>query len=181
MAGYGLPGNYFDHPWEGEARLIQLFRRLGRGTLPLPASSNGAVTLGVHHKRHVGGRNDVCTPNVVLYGATKSFVHRFTEGLAGEYAKHGVHATVSVPGFTDTEVFLSNGVRAGSRAIQSSNWPREPDDCGTSRLRRVYERTKSCRPRAAPQAVRVACKPFARHFQICDDERALEDRTHSPG
>src|SRR5271156_6813307 len=43
--------------------------------------------------------------NDVLYSATKSMIHKFTEGIAAEYAASGVNCTVSVPGFTDTEIF----------------------------------------------------------------------------
>jgi hypothetical protein len=48
-------------------------------------------------------------PRDVLYCATKTMIEKFTEGLAAEYADQGILCTVSIPGFTDTEIYDSSG------------------------------------------------------------------------
>ena len=48
-------------------------------------------------------------PQDVVYCAMETMVERFTEGLAAEYADRGINCTVSIPGFTDTEIYDSSG------------------------------------------------------------------------
>ena len=57
------------------------------------------------------------TPGQVLYGASKSFLQKFSEGLAAEYEPHGIHCTASVVGGTDTELVQSSG---GAEWVESN-------------------------------------------------------------
>jgi uncharacterized protein len=49
------------------------------------------------------------TPNDVVYGATKALVRSFSLGIDSEFRRHGIRCTVSLPGFTDTEIFETSG------------------------------------------------------------------------
>jgi short-subunit dehydrogenase len=104
-AGYNMMGSYLRGSWEEDERFIrvlglstmELTRRLVSGMVDrqwgrvLNVSSTSAFMPG--------------SPGMVLYSGVKAMVHKFTEGLATEVARHGVHCTASAPGFTDTEAF----------------------------------------------------------------------------
>lgn len=47
------------------------------------------------------------SPNTVLYAASKAMMNRMTEGIAAECAGAGVNCTVSMPGFTRTELLAT--------------------------------------------------------------------------
>ncbi|MFI8975301.1 SDR family NAD(P)-dependent oxidoreductase [Nocardia asteroides] len=49
------------------------------------------------------------TPGDVLYGAGKALLMRFSEGLNMELQGTGVSCTLSMPGFTNTEIFVASG------------------------------------------------------------------------
>jgi short-subunit dehydrogenase len=49
------------------------------------------------------------TPQDAVYGASKAMVQRFSESIDAEFKESGVRCTVSIPGFTDTEIFQSSG------------------------------------------------------------------------
>lgn len=116
-AGYSQLGRYSDLDWSDHQRRLQV---LGLSVLEL-----------THHllpsmvKRGWGRIINVASiaaffessPNDVLYSATKSMIHKFSEGIAAEYAASGVNCTVSVPGFTDTEIFT---VSKFSNHVQSN-------------------------------------------------------------
>ena len=50
------------------------------------------------------------SPGTALYSAAKSFVLKLSEGLAAEVEPYGVYCTASLPGGTDTELFVASGV-----------------------------------------------------------------------
>lgn len=102
-AGFGVPGVLAGSRWERQAELLQVLivalvelthhvlpgmieRKYGRiinvaslaGLLPAPAGHT-------------------------LYPAAKAFVIRFSEALAEEVGRHGVHVTALCPGFTLSE------------------------------------------------------------------------------
>ena len=54
-----------------------------------------------------------CTPQDVLYAATKSMIVKFSEGISAEYAEFGIRCLVSLPGFTDTEIFATSKFETG--------------------------------------------------------------------
>lgn len=52
-------------------------------------------------------------PHMAVYGATKAYVHSFTEALSVELSGTGAHAVVVDPGPTRTEFFDASGGRIG--------------------------------------------------------------------
>ena len=57
-----------------------------------------------------------------LYAASKAFVILFSESLALETARHGVHVTASCPGFTLTEFHDVTGTRAEVNRLPKFMW-----------------------------------------------------------
>src|SRR5205807_5478037 len=49
------------------------------------------------------------SPGQTLYAPIKSMVHKFSEGLAAEYADKGIICTTAPPGATDTEILEASG------------------------------------------------------------------------
>ena len=110
-AGYGLPGSFHVPDWQEHADFIQvmmtavceLTRRLlpgmqehGRGFIVNVASVAGLVSPSAGH---------------TLYGASKSFLIKFSQSLALENASKGVKVTALCPGFTYSEFHDVNNTR----------------------------------------------------------------------
>jgi short-subunit dehydrogenase len=110
-AGYGLGGGFLDSSWEAHARFIQVmvtapaeltWRFLpgmldrGYGRIINVASLAGLVPASAGH---------------TLYGASKAFMITFSESVALETRRHGVHVTALCPGFTYTEFHDVSGTR----------------------------------------------------------------------
>lgn len=110
-AGYGLGGRFLDSSWEAHARFIQVmvtapaeltWRFLpgmldrGYGRIINVASLAGLVPASAGH---------------ALYGASKAFMIKFSESVALETRRHGVHVTALCPGFTYTQFHDVSGTR----------------------------------------------------------------------
>lgn len=110
-AGYGLPGSFHVPSWQEHADFIQVMmttvceltwrllpgmRERGRGFVVNIASVAGLVQPSAGH---------------TLYGASKSFVIKFSESLALENVESGVKVCALCPGFTYTEFHDVNGTR----------------------------------------------------------------------
>ena len=110
-AGYGLPGSFHVPDWQEHADFIQVmmtavceltWRLLpgmqlrGRGFIVNVASVAGLVSSAAGH---------------TLYGASKSFLIKFSEALALENEDTGVKVTALCPGFTYSEFHDVNGTR----------------------------------------------------------------------
>lgn len=110
-AGYGVAGAYLASPWERHLTFLQvmvttvteLTHRLlpgmierGYGRVINVASLAGLVPAPAGH---------------TLYGASKSFLIKFSEALAHEVRKHNVHVTALCPGFTWSEFHDVLGTR----------------------------------------------------------------------
>ena len=110
-AGYGLPGAYVATSWSAQAAFLQLMlasvcelthkvlpgmvdRRFGR--IVNVASLAGLVPGAAGH---------------TLYGATKSFLVKFSQSLHLECRDTGVHVSALCPGFTYSEFHDANGTR----------------------------------------------------------------------
>ncbi len=121
-AGYGVPGRYLRNSWETHDAFLRVLttavaeltyrllpgmveRRFGR--IINVASLAGLVPASAGH---------------TLYGASKSFVIRFSEALALETAQHGVHVSAVCPGFTYSEFHDVNGMRAKVSRMPSFLW-----------------------------------------------------------
>jgi short-subunit dehydrogenase len=110
-AGYGVPGSYVNVSWADHARFMQVmvtavldltYRLLpgmlerGWGRIINIASVAGMVPAPAGH---------------TLYGASKSFLIKFSEALAAENAPKGVNVTAVCPGFTWSEFHDVTGTR----------------------------------------------------------------------
>jgi short-subunit dehydrogenase len=108
-AGYSHIGRYGEVGWSEHERRVRVvaLAPLELTHLLLP----GMIEQQWGRILNIGSITGCFTayPQDVLYCATKSLVEHFTEGLAAEYADDGILCTISIPGFTDTEVYDSSG------------------------------------------------------------------------
>jgi len=110
-AGYGLPGSFHVPGWQDHANFIQVMmtavceltwhllpgmQQRQRGFIVNVASIAGLVPSAAGH---------------TLYGASKSFLIKFSEALAQENEDTGVKVTALCPGFTYSEFHDVNGTR----------------------------------------------------------------------
>jgi hypothetical protein len=108
-AGYSAMGRFGDAPWEEHERRVRV---LGLAVLELTHRMlPGMVEQRWGRILNVASIAALLSgsPQDVLYGPTKAMVLKFSEGLAVEYRTDGVHCTASMPGFTDTEIFVVSG------------------------------------------------------------------------
>ena len=121
-AGYGVPGSLLSVPWATHAdflrvllwapteliyRLLPGMQARGFGRIVNVASLAGLVPGTAGH---------------TLYGATKSYLIRFSQSLAQEAKPHGVHVTALCPGFTFSEFHDVNGMRSTVSKMPKFMW-----------------------------------------------------------
>jgi short-subunit dehydrogenase len=126
-AGYGVPGSYVNVPWREHGRFMQVmvtavldltYRLLpgmierGWGRIINIASVAGMVPAPAGH---------------TLYGASKSFLIKFSEALAAENAPKGVHVTAVCPGFTWSEFHDVTGTRDKMKSVPGMLWLKADD------------------------------------------------------
>lgn len=104
-AGFSLYGRYLDHAWVEHARMLQVM-----GVAPCELTYRLLPSMV---ERRFGRIVQVASPaaffpgspRATLYSGVKALVVRLSETIAEEYGRDGVHATASLPGYTDTEIF----------------------------------------------------------------------------
>ncbi|MFC1776354.1 SDR family NAD(P)-dependent oxidoreductase [Pseudomonadota bacterium] len=121
-AGYGLPGSFHVPDWQEHAdfiqvmmttvceltwRLLPAMRERGRGFVVNVASVAGLVSPSAGH---------------TLYGASKSFLIKFSQSLAMENEQSGVKVCALCPGFTYSEFHDVNGTREMISQLPSYLW-----------------------------------------------------------
>lgn len=121
-AGYGLPGSFHVPDWQAHADFIQvmitsvceLTRRLlpgmrerGCGYIINIASVAALIPSSAGH---------------TLYGASKSFLVKFSESLALENENTGVKVSALCPGFTYSEFHDANNTRSVVSKLPSYLW-----------------------------------------------------------
>jgi short-subunit dehydrogenase len=126
-AGYGVPGSYASVPWSEHERFMQVmvtavldltYRLLpgmlerGWGRIINIASVAGMVSSPAGH---------------TLYGASKSFLIRFSEALSSENAPKGVNVTAVCPGFTWSEFHDVLGTRDKMNSLPELLWLKADD------------------------------------------------------
>ena len=126
-AGYGVPGSYVNVPWLDHERFMQVmvtavldltYRLLpgmlerGWGRIINIASVAGMVPAPAGH---------------TLYGASKSFVIRFSEALQAENGPKGVNTTAVCPGFTWSEFHDVTGTRDRMNKMPNFLWLKAED------------------------------------------------------
>lgn len=120
-AGYGMLGRFAETQWQQHEDFLHVmgisYLHMTHLLLPHMIEQRWGRVINVASiAATMSG-----TPMMALYSATKSLVHKFTEGVAAECAPYGVHCTASLPGLTDTEIFGVTGIDehvAGMRALQ---------------------------------------------------------------
>ena len=125
-AGYGVPGPYRASEWTRHAASLQVmvvavaeltYRLLpgmierGYGRIINVASLAALVPAPAGH---------------TLYAASKAFVVKFSEALAGEVRSAGIHVTALCPGFTLSEFHDVTGTRATVSELPGWLWMDAP-------------------------------------------------------
>jgi hypothetical protein len=121
-AGFGVPGVYTAVEWDKHAAFLQIMvvavaeltRRLlpgmierGYGRIINVASLAGLVPAPAGH---------------TLYAASKAFLIKFSEALAHEVRKYGVHVSAVCPGFTLSEFHDVTGTRQTVKRLPGFLW-----------------------------------------------------------
>lgn len=118
-AGYGVPGRYVRTSWAAQRDFLQVLvtavAELTHRLLP------GMIARGWGRVINVASLAALvpAAPGHTLYAASKAFLVKFSEALAGEVRDEGVHVTAVCPGFTYSEFHDVTGTRA-----QVSTMPR---------------------------------------------------------
>ncbi|MCR5878081.1 SDR family oxidoreductase [Phenylobacterium sp. J367] len=111
-AGYGLPGAYAETTWTDQAAFLQVM-------LTAPCELAHRVLPGMVARRFGRIVNVASLAGLIpgaaghtLYGASKSFLVKFSQSLHLETRDEGVHVSALCPGFTYSEFHDANGTRA---------------------------------------------------------------------
>lgn len=121
-AGYGLPGSYHVPSWQKHADFIQVMMtsvcELTRRLLP------GMRKRGCGYIVNLASVAGLVAPSAghTLYGASKSFLIRFSQSLALENSDSGVKVCALCPGFTYSEFHDVNGTRKMVGRLPSFLW-----------------------------------------------------------
>lgn len=121
-AGYGVPGRYLSEPWQVQQDLLQVLvmsvGELCHLFLPrMEAEKYGRILNVASLAGLVPG-----AAGHTLYGASKSWVIKFSECLALESSKRGINVTALCPGFTYTEFHDVNGMRESISKLPKILW-----------------------------------------------------------
>jgi uncharacterized protein len=121
-AGYGVPGSLISVPWKTHADFLRvlLWAPTELIYLLLPAMQErgfGRIVNVASLAGLVPG-----TAGHTLYGATKSYLIRFSQSLAQEVRRHGIHVTALCPGFTYSEFHDVNGMRTTVSSMPGFMW-----------------------------------------------------------
>jgi short-subunit dehydrogenase len=121
-AGYGQPGTYAETTWSDQQAFLQVLLtsvcEMTHKLLP------GMLSRGYGRIVNVASVAGLIPglPGSTLYGPTKAFLVRFSQGLGVETRGTGVHVTALCPGFTYSEFHDVNGTRAHMGAIPKWMW-----------------------------------------------------------
>ena len=157
-AGYGLPGAYAETRWEDQRAFIQVM-------MTAPAELAHRVLPGMIQRRFGRIVNVASLAGLVpgsaghtLYGATKSFLVRFSQSLHLETQAHGVHVSALCPGFTFSEFHDVNGTRAQiSRSTPPWLWL-GADEVAAAGYEAVEANRPVCVPGAPNKAIAAVAK-----------------------
>ena len=126
-AGYGVPGAYAASPWARHDEFLQVMvtavSELTYRLLP------GMVERGYGRIINVASLAGLVPPPAghTLYGASKAFVIKFSEALAHEVRRAGVHVTAICPGFTLSEFHDVTGTREQMKRLPPWMWMTAPE------------------------------------------------------
>lgn len=121
-AGYGVPGSYAGTTWRQQDDVLQVMvvavAELTHRLLPAMIERKWGRIVNVSSLAAL-------LPGVAghtLYAASKAFLVPFSESLALEGGRHGVHVTALCPGFTLTEFHDVTGTRAQVKTMPRFIW-----------------------------------------------------------
>jgi short-subunit dehydrogenase len=121
-AGYGVPGAYAATRWAHQDAMVQVMvtalSELTHRLLPGMIERRWGRVINV---ASVAGQMPAVAGHT-LYAASKSFVIQFSQALAQEVRRHGVHVTALCPGFTLSEFHDVTGTRAQVSHLPSFLW-----------------------------------------------------------
>jgi short-subunit dehydrogenase len=121
-AGFGVPGSYAGTTWQQQRDFLQVLvvalAELTHRLLPGMIERRWGRIINVASLAGL-------MPGVAghtLYAAAKALVITFSESLALEVVRHGIHVTASCPGFTLTEFHDVTGTRAMVSKLPAYLW-----------------------------------------------------------
>jgi len=121
-AGFGVTGVYTSSDWTRHTAFLQVMviavAELTHRLLP------GMIDRGYGRIVNVASLAGLSPAPAghTLYAASKAFVIKFSEALAAEVKKHGVHVTALCPGFTLSEFHDVTGTRATVSRLPRFMW-----------------------------------------------------------
>lgn len=143
-AGYSQIGRYGELDWTAHQQRLRVlaWAPLELTHLVLP----GMLDAGWGRVLNVGSIAGCfhAYPQDALYNSTKRMIEAFTESLAAEYRDRGIFCTVSIPGFTDTEIYDSSGF---GDFVRSKRLYRAAMMSPDTVARQAYEAVMNGRPR----------------------------------
>ena len=179
-AGYGLPGSFHVPTWQEHADFIQVMmtavceltwrllpgmRERGRGFIVNVASVAGLVEPSAGDS---------------LYGASKSFLIKFSQSLALENEESGVKVCALCPGFTYSEFHDVNGTREMISQLPKRLWLEASDVVSDTLEATSREKVKTVvvpggqykgivfASRYLPWLAAILSRRTVRHFRVTD-------------
>ncbi|VAW34118.1 3-oxoacyl-[acyl-carrier protein] reductase [hydrothermal vent metagenome] len=121
-AGYGVPGDFEKSSWQTHSDSLQLM--LNSVVQLCHLFYPGMCQAGYGRIINVASLAGFAPPTAghTLYGATKSFLIRFSHSLHLEAKDKGIHVTALCPGFTYTEFHDVNGTRSMVAKLPKFMW-----------------------------------------------------------
>lgn len=165
-AGYGVPGGFLESSWETHAAFIRVL-------LTAPTELAYRVVSGMAERRFGRIVNVASLAGLIpgsagatLYGATKSYLVKFSQSLHLENLASGVQVSALCPGFTYSEFHDVNDTRDQiSRAAPDWMWMGADEVAAAG-----YEAAEANRPICVPGAPN---KAIAATVKLIPDEWAL--------
>jgi short-subunit dehydrogenase len=125
-AGYGVPGSYGASTWQTHGDFLQVL-------VTSVAELTYRLLPGMIERQYGRIINVASLAGLVpapsghtLYGASKSFLIKFSEALANEGRRDNVHVTALCPGFTMSEFHDVTGTRDKMKRMPSWMWMDAP-------------------------------------------------------
>ena len=121
-AGYGVPGDFEKNSWQkhNDSLQVMLISVVELCYLFYPEMLKNNYGRIINIASLAGFAPP--TAGHTLYGATKSFLIRFSHSLHLEAKEKGVHVTALCPGFTYTEFHDVNGTRSMVEKLPKFMW-----------------------------------------------------------
>jgi short-subunit dehydrogenase len=121
-AGFGVPGSYASTAWQQQHQFLQVLvvavAELSHRLLPPMIEHRWGRIINVASLAGL-------LPGVAghtLYAASKAFLIKFSESLALETVRHGIHVTAACPGFTLSEFHDVTGTREQVSKMPKFMW-----------------------------------------------------------